>query len=222
MPFRGLLPVLLFVSTFALADIDPAQSTLSGQVIKYQTRGGVLLVDSGIDWSNYTGVQLERGTVEFREDWVQDQMQMKDNNIIREEDLERIKTGMSELLEKVLIRKLSDADGYTLTDESGADVLRFTPRIEKLDIYAPDRTRNYVGHVLTDAQGSMVLVMDISDSVSGKLLASAVQKQVDKGKGFLESTSSGTNKTAFRQMMGRWANWFLEQFDELRAGTLHQ
>jgi len=221
MPCRGLLPVLLFISTFALADIDPSQSTYPGQIIKYQTGGGVLLVVGDVDWSNYSRVQLRRGTVEFRENWVRDQMQIKDNNIIREADLERIKTDMSDLLEKVLTRKLSDKDGYTLTAESGADVLSFTPRIEKLDIYAPDRARNYIGHVLTDSQGSMVLVLDISDSVSGKLLGSAIQGQEDQGTGYLESTSRGTNKTAFRQMMGRWATWFLELFDEVRAGTLH-
>jgi len=220
MPNRSLLPVLLFISTFALADTDPSQSAFPGQIVKYQTRDGVLLADGDVDWCGYMRVQLERGTVEVRENWVRDQQKIM-NNVIREADLERIKTDMSDLLEKVLTRKLSDKDGYTLSGESGADVLRFTPRIEKLDIYAPDRARNYVGHVLTDSQGSMVLVMDISDSVSGELLASAVQKQVDQEQGYLESTSSGTNRTAFRRMMERWATWLLELFDEVRAGTLH-
>ena len=218
---RGLLPVLLFISTFALADTDPSQSSFSGQIVKYQAGDGALLANGDVDWSRYTRVQLEMGTVKFREEWVEDQRQKKDNTIITDEDLQRIKTDMSDLLAKVLTLKLSDKDGYTLSSESGADVLRFTPRIEKLDIYAPDRARNYVGHVLTDSQGSMVLVMDISDSVSGELLASAVQKQVDQGTGYMESTSSGTNKTAFRQMMQRWATWLLELFDAVRAGTLH-
>jgi hypothetical protein len=221
MYIRHFIPVLFFFSIIAFADTDPSQSAFPGQIVKYQTRDGVLLADGDVDWSRYTRVQLERGTVKFREDWVQDQRQIIDNSIIREADLERIKTDMSDLLEKVLTRKLSDKDGYTLSAESGADVLRFTPRIEKLDIYAPDRARNYIGHVLTDSQGSMVLVMDISDSVSGELLASAVQKQVDQESGYLESTSSGTNRRAFRQMMERWAIWFLELFDEVRAGTLH-
>ena len=212
--------VLCTLIVLTLTGFDPVHATVTGQIIKYQTPDGVILADADVDWSSYTKVQLERGTVEFRENWARDQQQIN-NNVIREADLVRIKTDMSDLLEKVLTRKLSDTEGYTLISESGADVLRFTPRIEKLDIYAPDRTRNFVGHVLTDSQGSMVLVLDISDSVSGKLLASAVQKQVDRERGYMEITSSGTNRTAFRQMMDRWATWLLELFDEVRAGTLH-
>ena len=98
---------------FAFADTDSSQSPFTGQIVKYQTNDGVLLADCNVDWSIYKRVQLERGTVEFREDWLRDQRQIKDNSIIREADLDRIKTDMSDLLEKVLTRKMSDKDGVS-------------------------------------------------------------------------------------------------------------
>ncbi len=159
------------------------------------------------------------GTVEFRENWARDQQQLN-SYTIKESDKERVKTNMADLLEAVLKRSLSKRETYTLTDASGVDVLRFTPSITKLDIYAPDFMRAYVGHELTDAQGSMVLVLEISDSVSGKLLASAVQKQRDGEGGYFESTSRGTNKTAFRRMMRNWSDWLFAMLEKVRAGDL--
>jgi hypothetical protein len=127
---------------------------------------------------------------------------------------------MSDLLEKVLISELSDREVYTLIGENGADVLRFTPNIVKLDIYTPDGLRDFVGHQLTNAQGSMVLVLEINDSVSGKLLATAVQKQHDSDRSYWDSTSRGTNKMAFRRMMESWTDWLFALLEKVRAGDL--
>jgi len=216
---RCLVLFLLILSTIALADSDKALADGPYGVIKYQTSDGAILVDADVDWSIYTKVQLKRGTVEFGENWARDQRSLN-NNIIRETDLQRVKTDMGDLLEKVLRRNLSKNEAYTLTEESGADVLRFTPNIINLDIYTPDFLRNYVGHELTDAQGSMVLVLDINDSVSGELLASAVQKQQDSESGYFEATSRGTNKTAFRRMMRNWGDWLFAMLEKIRAGDL--
>ena len=203
----------------ALAESDQSQANGPYGVIKYQTPDGAILVDADVDWSGYTKVQLKRGTVEFRENWVRDQKRLN-SSVIKEKDLERVKTDMSDLLEKVLRRNLSEMEAYTLTDESGADVLRFTPGIVNLDLYSPDFLRNFVGHELIDAQGSMVLVLDINDSVSGKLLATAVQKQLDGKSGYFESTSRGMNKTAFRRMMENWSSWLFAMLEKVRAGDL--
>jgi len=166
----------------ATAETDAVQAPIPGQIISYQFGSGGMLASAGVDWDSYTKVLLERATVEFRENWVSDQRKINDS-FVREADVERIKTEMSDLLDRVLTRKLSDKDGYTLTVESGTDVLRFTPRIAKLDIHAPGRAQEFVGHVLIDSKGSMVLVMDISDSVSGELLASCWQLQGGPRKG---------------------------------------
>lgn len=219
MLYRHLVLSLLFFSTGLLADIDQAQATEPYKVIKYQTPDGAIVVDADTDWDRYKKVQLKRGTVEFRENWVQDQQHIN-KLIIRDEDLERIKTDMSDLLERVLISELSDGEAYTLTGENGADVLRFTPNIVNLDIYTPDGLRDFVGHQLSNAQGSMVLVLEVNDSVSGKLLATAAQKQHDSDRSYWDSTSRGSNEMAFRRMMESWSDWLFALLDKVRAGEL--
>jgi len=178
-----------------------------------------MLTAAEVDWSAYTEVALDRATVEFRENWVEDQRRVF-NNILREADLEKIRTEMSDMLHSVLSEKVSGTDGYALSEENGTGVLRFTPRIVKLDIYQPAKAQDFVGHVLVDAEGSMVITMDITDSFTGKLLASSWSVQVDPGKGFMWSSTRGGNKTAFGQMMKRWASWQFEMLDIIRSGEL--
>lgn len=216
MIFRFITLCMAIWPLLAMADADPAQAPVSGMILKYETPSGGMLTADLIDWSGYTKVRLDRATVEFREGWVSDQQRLH-NNIIREADQERIKTMMSDLLDTVLRQELAEQDGLTLAEESGADVLQFTPRIVKLDIIQPGRAQDFVGHVLIDAQGSMVIVLDISDSISGKLLASSWQLQVDYGSGYMESTATGRNKVVFRQMLKHWAGWFFELFDHVKA-----
>jgi len=211
--------VMIFWSMAVLAVTEPSQQSDAGEIIKYETTDGGMLTAPEIDWSVYTEVALDRATVEFRKNWAEDQRRIF-NNILREEDLEQIRTDMSDMLHRVLSEKISKTDGYALSDENGRGVLRFVPRIVKLDIYHPGKAQDFVGHVLVDAEGSMVVTLDIIDSFTGKLLASSWNVQVDPEKGFTWSSTSGSNKTAFGQMMKRWANWQFELFDIVRSGEL--
>jgi hypothetical protein len=205
--FRLLVVTLTLWSAAAIADTNPAREPVPGEIIKYELQNGGMLATVGVDWGRYSKIQLERATVRFQENWVKKQRKL--NNLVSEMDQELIRSEMSDLLERVLTRALTYDDRYELTDQPGTDVLRFSPRIEKLDVYAPGRTQGFVGHVLVDSKGSMVLVVEISDATSGELLASAWQLQTDPEKGFTETATSASNKTAFQQMMKRWANWLL-------------
>jgi hypothetical protein len=210
----------LFIVAWSMPVIsETGQPSDAGEIIKYETKDGGMLTAAEIDWSAYTEVAIDRATVEFRENWAEDQRRVFDN-ILREADLERIKNDMSDMLNRVLSEKLSGRDDYALSDQNGKGVLRFTPRIVKLDIYQPARAQDYVGHVLVDAEGSMVITLDITDSFTGKLLASSWNVQVDPEKGFTWSSTSGSNKTAFGQMMKRWAKWQFELLDLVRSGEL--
>jgi len=213
--YRFLTIIMAFWSMAVMADTDTGLVPVSGQIITYEAGNGTMLASADVDWNRYTKVQLDRATVEFRENWLSDQRKIN-YSAVREADAELIKSEMANLLNQVLTRKLSDKEGLTLTTESGADVLRFTPRIAKLDIYAPGRAQDFVGHVLLDSQGSMVLVMDISDSASGVLLASAWRIQVDRATGFSDSVTTGTNRSAFGRMMRDWASWLLELLEVVR------
>lgn len=206
--------VSLTLSMLACSSGPPVTPEPGMEIIEHD-RDGEFQAAIGVDWSAYSKILLETATVEFRDNWVRDQKRY-DDNIVRERDVVRIKTGASELLGKVLTRELSGA-GYEMTDESGPGVMRFTPRIVDLDIVAPDRISDNIVVSLTDSQGSLTLELEIHDSVSGVLLATTRQYRDDPYKGYMERTTSATNSRAFRLMMERWADWLIERFDEIRS-----
>ncbi len=203
------------MTAFLLACTGPAPEPDPGMEVIDYGREGEFQAAIGVDWSGYSKIQLETATVEFRENWVRDQKRLNDN-IIRERDEMRIKTGASDLLGQVLSRELSDA-GYEMSTESGPGIMRFAPRIVDLDVVAPDRVSDSMVDSLTDSQGSFTLELEIYDSVSNALLANTRQHQEDPYKGYMERTTSATNRRAFRLMMERWAGWLVEQLDSVHT-----
>ena len=215
MIYRFIIAALFALSISVLADTDPTETSDSRLEIIEQGRHGEILAVADVDWNTYSKVQIERATVEFRKNWVRDQ-RTRSGLIIREKDEQRIKSDMADLLHDVLGRELSGKGGYEITDESGADVMRLTPRVVDLDIVAPDRVRDNIGYALTDSQGSMTLELEVHDSLDGELLATSRQYREDPIKGYMEWTTSVTNKRAGRFMLERWSGWLREWLDEAR------
>ena len=52
--------------------------------------------------------------------------------------MEKIKTNLSELFDEVFTEELTTNGGYEIVDEVADNVMRITPRIVDLDVYAPD------------------------------------------------------------------------------------
>ncbi len=207
------------MSLSALADTDPVETPDPGLDTVEKSWHGEIRFSADVDWASYSKIQLERATVEFRKRWARD-LRQRSGIIIKERDEERIKSDLADLLDKVFIRELSSKAGYVFVDESGADVMRVVPRVVDLDVIAPDRVRDYIGHSLTDSQGSMTLELEFYDSLNGELLATTSQYQEDPIKGYMEWTNSVTNSRAARLMLERWTIWLREWLDEARVGTL--
>ncbi len=181
-----------------------------------KNRHGEILVVPAVDWSKYPRVQLEVTKVEFRDRWIHDQ-RLRSGNIIREKDEKRIKSEMADLVTEVLGRQLSDEGGYEITDENADDVMRMEIRVSHLDIVAPDRVRNHIGSSFTDSQLSMKLELDVHDSLSGELLATTWQYEEDPYKGYMEWTTSGTNRRAAILLLERWSSWLIKGLE--KAGS---
>lgn len=180
-----------------------AQATDSLPLVKKDMHGEWRL-DSSANWNGYTAILLERATVEFTKNWARDQTDH--GNRPTEENMGRIKTEVSELLDEVFRRELPKKNVFTISDTPAEDVLRITPKIVDLNIYAPDRMRDHIGYALTDSKGSMTLEIEIHDSVSGVLLAKMTDNREDPHMGYFEWTTSGTNLQAARNMFVRWAS----------------
>jgi hypothetical protein len=111
--------------------------------------------------------------------------------------------------------------GYTLVDAAGPDTLQVTPAIVNLLITAPadasvGRSRTY-----TSDSGRMTLVVELRDSVTGEVLARAIDTRSGRGSGQLTWTNRVTNMADARQAIGIWASALRRGLDELnaKAGT---
>ena len=197
------LLIFLLSGTATAKESVPEHPTHGLELVKKTWRGEFHL-DTSADWSKFTKIQLEKATVEFRKNWARDQRN-RGGNRPTEENMGRIKSNLSELLDEVLRQELTTNNVYTMSDTRGENVMRITPKIIDLNINAPDRMRDHIGSSFADSKGSMTLELEIHDSVSGNLLARMLDSQVDPQKGYLEWTTTGTNLRAARFMFIRWA-----------------
>ena len=170
------------LSTMVMAENPAAESTGESQDWVKKTYRGEWRMNPDVDWNKYSKIQLDQATVEFRKHWARDQRNRSGNRPTKT-GMERIKSELSEQLNGIFTEELTKNDTYALSDESGEDVMRITPKIVDLDVIAPDRMRDYIGYSMTDSQGSMTLELEIHDSVSGALLASARENREDPQRG---------------------------------------
>jgi hypothetical protein len=197
---------------------DPAPDvSMEGLKLVEKDRRGEIYADPDTDWSVYSRIQLDEATVAFRKNWQRDQNRSQPFKV-RTEDMERIKSELSALFGEVFAEELKQNGGYELSVESAEDVMRITPRIVDLDVYAPD-TRSSPGRTMsyTEQAGRMTLQLDIFDSVTGDMIAKTSDRQEAPRRGYMQWTTSVTNRAEARRMIERWAREFRERLDQARA-----
>jgi hypothetical protein len=216
-PFQSFLIILaitLLPCAVMAKTAEPEQSTDGLRLVK-KSRHGELRVVTNANWNSFTHIRLERATVQFSKHWARNQKNRMGNRPT-EENMERIKSDLSELLDEVFRQELTADNGFTMSDTNGENVMRITPRVVDLNINAPDRMRDYIGYSLADSKGSMTLELDITDSVNGTLLAQMVDSREDPQHGYMEWANSGTNRRAARFMFIRWAGKLYDLLEEAR------
>ena len=65
----------------------------------------------------------------------------------------------------------------------------------------------------------MTLKLEIYDSVTGDLIATASDRRESPRRGYLQWTTSVTNNAEARRMLQRWAVSLVERLDEARTTT---
>ena len=181
--------------------------------ILQHSRNEEMQVTPDVDWNSYTKIILHTAPVEFRENWKS--VQERNHGItIRDEEMEKFKTRVSDQLAKVMEKRIAEGGDYELTSESGAGVMHFLPNIVDLDVHGPGWVQNSIVESMTNSRGSMTIEVVIRDSVSDELLAVAWQDQSDPQEGYMEMTNVVNNTVAFRLMMQRWTDWLLKQLEK--------
>jgi Protein of unknown function (DUF3313) len=214
----GIFQAILIVVTSAAwaADAPPAE-THDGLRLVPKSKADLAYVRPEADFSVYTKVMIVEPAVAFRKNWDRDyNREHSGSDRVRENDMERIKTGMAELFLEVFTEEL-EKGGYPVVEEAADDVLLLRPAIVDLDVTAPDlrspgMTRTYV----TNA-GSATLYMEFYDSVSSQILARVVDRKQATDWGTFRWATAASNRQEARQLIRSWSTMLIERLDEVHG-----
>lgn len=182
----------------------------------------VVYAEPGADLSQYTSVQLTDVYVAFKKNWRRDQNARSANKLgVSSRDIENIKNNLAKEFHQVFEEAL-EKGGYAMSQEAGENVLLIRPAIINLDVTAPDTNRAGRSYALTSSAGEMTMYLELYDSVTGDLIAKAIDRQVDKvkGNGFYTWTNSVTNRQAAMRILNGWADILVNALNEAHERTV--
>lgn len=217
-------PMLVVVAALAattvpvIAEVETPQVLPDGLVLVEKDRRGEIYADPEVDWDVYSAIQLDKATVAFRKYWKRDQDRNRPFKVTAS-DMEKIKSDLSELFNEVFTEELTDNGGYIMAAEGGENVMRISPQIVDLDVYAPDTQTPVIERDYTRQAGRMTLKLEIYDSLTGDLLATASDRQEAPYRGYMQLTTSVSNRADARRMLQRWAQDLRKRLDEARDGS---
>jgi hypothetical protein len=164
------------------------------------------------DFSGYKRVRLDPIEVEFDKNWKPNASERSPSRRLNNDDIEKIKKTLAEEFRKVFTEQLTKS-GYPVVNEDGDDVLRVSAAIVNLYITAPEKMSAGRSRTYTTNTGHMTLVAELRDSVTGKLMARAVDSVQARDTGTFMITTSVTNLASARTALNKWAGVLIEGLD---------
>ena len=209
----------LFIATSVSAKKqDPPEVTVDGLHLVPDSKLALVYAEPGADLAPYQRVQLLDAYVAFKKNWERDQRTKSARNFsVSSRDIEKIKSSLAEEFQTVFIEALEEA-GYEVTDETGDDVMIVRPAIINLDVNAPDTLQPGRTNVYTSSAGEMTLYIELYDSVTGDIIAKAIDRQFDRNNpGFYTWTNSMTNRSAALRILKGWAGILVNALNEAKT-----
>jgi len=200
----------LHATTDALPEV-----TVDGLHHLKNTKLAIVYAQPGADLSQYDRVYLADAYVAFKKNWQRDQNRSLSTRVTTS-DMEKIKAGLAEMFREVFTETLQEG-GYELVTEQAEDVLLVKPAIINLDIAAPDTQTTGMSRSYAESAGEMTLYVELYDSVTGDLLAKALDREIDRETGYFQWQNRVTNRAAANRILKEWANVLREGLDEARG-----
>jgi hypothetical protein len=216
----GAVVLALGAVTTGLAASKKAPEEWHG--LKKVSRKGVDLVYllPEADFKPYTQFMIDPVKVEFNKNWQRDMNDTIDiSRKVDADDIKRIREALSKMVQDGFTKELT-SNNYPVVTEPSANTLQLSTAIVNLYVNAPDipsagRVRTY-----TTSTGEMTLVLELRDSVTGHVLARAVDRQEDQNNfNSLQWTNSVTNAADADLAIRFWAKKLREGMDRVTGKT---
>jgi hypothetical protein len=166
-----------------------------------------------VDSSAYQKILISEPVVEFSKNW---NSRNYGTYSLSAEQLKKIRVDLADLAKSTFAKVLADG-GYQIVTEAGDGVLEITPNIVNLNISAPDTMTAGRSKTYTMDAGSMTLALQVSDSVTGTLLAVAYDSKRGSNTGRLQWSTSVSNRAAADRVLTGWAGQLKRELDAARA-----
>lgn len=198
------------------AERNAPEITVDGLHLVDGTEMALVYAKPGVDLSHYGRFYVVEPRVAFEKNWLKNQNAIP-NQYVRREDMQRIKSELAALFTEVFKQELQNNGGYKLADAPAEDVLVILPAIIDLDVISPDTPGTRNQRSLIASVGSMMLYMELIDSVTGDKLVKAIDKKYDRTPVRTGIRNSVRNKAAAKDMLGEWAELLRLALDEART-----
>jgi len=226
--FSGICAIATALAlTFALtpqinlwaADDDIPEFTHDGLQRVIDSKAAVAYVKPDADFSRYDRFMILDCYVSFKKDWQKDynRDQSSLSSRVTDKDMERMRSDMAETFREVFVEELTENDGYELVDEPAVDVLLIRPAIIDLAASAPDTRSAGRSYTFVDSTGAATLFIELYDSVSGEILARAVDRKADRSHGTMQWANRASNRQDAKRILRTWAGWLRERLDEIHG-----
>lgn len=210
-----LLSLLLAGGVSAAEDSSLPEVSHDGLVLQKGKVARVLYIRPGVDFSIYKRLAILECPVAFRKNWERDQT--SGGKRISQQDMEKMKADLSAEFLRIFTDELQNKGGYPIVTGGGEDVMVLRPAIIDLDVTAPDIQSAGRNYTMSESSGAMTLYLEVYDSISGQILARAVDRRVSRGSGRIQWQNSVTNKVEADRMLRRWAGALRERLDEVHG-----
>jgi len=220
MKFKIFTNVLIMVSLVSVSGIsfakkqDLPEVTTDGLHRVEGTKLAIVYAEPDADLSQYQRINMADVYVAFKKNWEREQNR-KFSNRVSSNQMESIKSDVAELFRAVFTETL-EKGGYELVNEAAEDVLIVKPAIINLDVKAPDNRSATNVRTFSESAGEMTLYLELYDSVTGDLIAKALDPQADRDRGYMQWQNRVTNRAAARRIMQTWADIMKDGLDEVR------
>jgi hypothetical protein len=206
--------VMIFATIEALGAQDFPEITEDGLVRVKDSNLALVYADPEAEISGYTRVRLLDAEVAFKKNWERDQRASSINSLSMTNDIRRIKKDLAEEFRNVFTAVLEEG-GYSVVDEDADDVLLVRPSIVNLDITAPQTSRAANIRQQVRSAGEMTLYIELYDSVTGDLIAKALDRQADRENSDVYTWANrASNRAAADRILKGWAEILLNALNE--------
>ncbi len=175
-----------------------------------------LYVRPGVVFTAYKRVKLAPVQVEFDKNWDPNSGKKGVSGRVTSADIQQIRTDLAAVFRDIIIDTLEQG-GYAIAEEDADDVLQVTPGLVNVYVTAPGRAASSTSYTFSESAGRMTLFMELRDSVTGQILARAVDTAVDSSPRGAQWVGSVANSAAAKEILSDWAGQLRKALDQVNG-----